>query len=459
MKTKTKSSQQKPWVIAVDMGYGHQRAAYPLRRIAYGGEIINANTYKGIPMEDRKVWRQQREFYEFISRFKTVPILGDPAFKIFDQFQRIAPFYPRRDLSAPSFQVLQLARFVKKGWGKHLIDQLSKSPRPLITTFFMPALAAEHFGYPGEIYLIICDADCSRAWVSLNPQHSRINYLAPSWRVVERLQMYGVPAEKIYYTGFPLPEENLGGSPLTHLRHDLARRLAKLDECGVYQRRHSTEWLTQLLGQVPSFNTNRPLSLMFAVGGAGAQREIGHEIVVNLADELRSGTVELTLVAGIHNELNGYFKRIISKAGLTVLLKAGKMKIIFAENKQEYFSKFNAALRTTDVLWTKPSELSFYCALGLPIIIAPPIGSQEEYNKDWLHDLSAGIDQEDPKYVGEWLFDWLHSGRLAARAMHGFLYAQKTGPYKIMDVLSGHLPPVSQMARERTSLFFTCPVL
>ena len=31
------------WVVAVDMGYGHQRAAYPFRDIAYEG-IITANT-------------------------------------------------------------------------------------------------------------------------------------------------------------------------------------------------------------------------------------------------------------------------------------------------------------------------------------------------------------------------------------------------------------------------------
>ena len=28
-------------------------------------------------------------------------------------------------------------------------------------------------------------------------------------------------------------------------------------------------------------------------------------------------------------------------------------------------------MRTTDILWTKPSELSFYCGLGIPIVMAP----------------------------------------------------------------------------------------
>ena len=456
-----KSKQDlKPWVVAVDMGYGHQRAAYPLRTIAHTGKVINANVYQGIPAKDRDVWKQQREFYEFISRFKAVPVLGDVAFKLFDQFQRIPDFYPRRDLSAASFQVLQLARFVRNGWGHHLISQLARSPRPLVTTFFVPAIAAERFGYPGEIYVQVCDADCSRAWVGANPQASRINYLAPSWRVVERLQMYGVPAERIYYTGFPLPEENLGGPSLDRLRTDLARRMAKLDECGVYQKGHGTEWLAELLGKAaPKDGRGRPLEVMFAVGGVGAQREIGREIVQYLAEQVRSGRVKLHLVAGVHNDVSQYFRKSIASLKLNQYLERGDITIIVDSSKEGYFKKFNQALRTTDVLWTKPSELSFYCALGLPIIIAPPIGSQEDFNKAWLHDLSAGIDQEDPRYVGEWLFDWLHSGRLASRAMHGYLYAQKTGAGKVEDVIAGRFPPVSAMAGMRSSLFFSCPVV
>ena len=36
---------KKAWVITVDMGYGHQRAAYPLKDIAYE-RIITANSDK-----------------------------------------------------------------------------------------------------------------------------------------------------------------------------------------------------------------------------------------------------------------------------------------------------------------------------------------------------------------------------------------------------------------------------
>ena len=47
------SKQHKAWVVAADMGYGHQRTAYPLRDIAFGGKVINANSYNGIPKKDK----------------------------------------------------------------------------------------------------------------------------------------------------------------------------------------------------------------------------------------------------------------------------------------------------------------------------------------------------------------------------------------------------------------------
>jgi len=35
------------WLISVNMGYGHQRTAYPLKDLAFEEKIINANDYPG----------------------------------------------------------------------------------------------------------------------------------------------------------------------------------------------------------------------------------------------------------------------------------------------------------------------------------------------------------------------------------------------------------------------------
>jgi hypothetical protein len=43
--------KKKVWVIAANMGYGHQRTAYPLNEIAFGDKIIHANSYEGIPIK------------------------------------------------------------------------------------------------------------------------------------------------------------------------------------------------------------------------------------------------------------------------------------------------------------------------------------------------------------------------------------------------------------------------
>jgi len=425
---------RKAWVIAVDMGYGHLRTAYALKDIAYHG-IINANTYPGIPREDRKIWRQSRKFYEMISRLKQLPVIGDWIFELYDKFQTIPKFYPKRDLSKPNLQIREVSMLIRKlNWGKHLISLLAKKPLPLITTFFATAMMAEIFNYPEEIYCIICDSDVSRSWVSETPNLSRINYFAPSERVVERLKIYGVPSERIHLTGYPLPKENLGSNEkLEIIREDLIKRIYILDPKRTFFKYYK-EILLKNLTWPKRIILNRPLTITFAVGGAGAQRELGMKIVKSLKDKIIKNKIRINLVAGIHNDVATYFRREIRKMGLAGYLD-GHIHIIFAENKPHYFQKFNQILRTTDILWTKPSELSFYCALGLPVIIAEPIGSQEEFNREWLIELGAGFDQKKAEYTDEWLDDWLGSGKLAEAALEGFLEAPKQGVYNIEKII------------------------
>ena len=68
-------SNVQAWVISVDMGYGHQRAAYPLKDIAYE-RIITANSDKIISEKEKGLWQRTKGFYESISRLKTIPVIG-----------------------------------------------------------------------------------------------------------------------------------------------------------------------------------------------------------------------------------------------------------------------------------------------------------------------------------------------------------------------------------------------
>ncbi|MDD5043176.1 MAG: hypothetical protein PHD51_00705 [Patescibacteria group bacterium] len=424
------------WVVSVNMGYGHDRAAYPLKDFARGGIII-ANNYKGIPKKDEKIWRESRKFYEFISRFRHVPIVGEYAFSLFDKWQSIPPFYPRRDLSAANFQTKQTYSLIRrKKWGEDLIKLLNREngSRPLITTFFVVAFMAEYFNYGGDIYCQICDADISRNWAPLYPQKSRINYLAPNRRVVERLKLYGVKEEQIHLTGFPLPKENIGGPGLATLKEDIGYRIYNLDP----QKRYVSQFRHTIKFHLGEDNfpqkSSHPLTVTFAVGGAGAQRELGAEILDSLKNDIKKERVKVNLVAGIRNEVFLYFKKAIASCGLEKCF-GECVDIIFDVDKFKYFQKFNESLRSTDVLWTKPSELSFYTGLGLPIIMAPSVGSQEDFNRIWLKSVGGGITQNNPRYANEWLFDWIESGWLARAAMEGFTDAPKLGAYKVEETV------------------------
>jgi len=426
---------QKVWLISVNMGYGHQRTAFPLRELAEGG-IINANDYQGIPDRDRKIWESTRKGYEFISRFQRIPLIGKATFSIYDQFQKILTFYPKRDLSKPNFTLKQIYSLIKKGWGKNLIEELKKKNEklPIISTFFTPAFMAEFFNYPGEIFCVVCDADISRTWASLKPKESKIKYFAPNERVVERLKLYGVKDANIFLTGYPLPLENIGTENLEILKEDLKNRILNLDP----QKRYFEKYkilIEENLGKLPE-KSDHPLTIMFSVGGAGVQKEIAIKILRCLNSKFKQREIKMILSAGIREKVKDYFLKNIKELNLEDNL--GKnVEIIFEENIESYFQKFNLALRKTDILWTKPSELSFYSALGIPIIIAPPIGSQEEFNKRWLLKSGFGNLQENPNYINQWLLDWLEKGYLAEMAMEAFIEGEKLGTIKIQKICCG----------------------
>lgn len=424
------------WVVSVNMGYGHERAAFGLEDLAHGG-IITANDYPGIPERDKKIWDRTREIYEKVSRMRTLPVIGESVFHVMDKFQRIPDFYPRRDLSAPSVQLRQLYYAVRRqGLGRHLVEKLAKKRLPLISTFFLPAYAAEEHGYPEDIYIVICDADMSRAWAPLDPKKSRIKYFASNGRVVERLKLYGVPDSRIFLTGFPLPKSNIDGPQATIAKKDLAARICNLDPNGIFIEKYAKTLMDTLGPELCQFKKMHPLTLTFSVGGAGAQRQLAVDVIKSLRTHILQERIRVNLEAGTRKAVADFFLSEARKLRLGKTL--GRfLNINHYDSRPKYFRSFAKTLRTTDILWTKPSELSFYCGLGLPIIMAPPIGSQEEFNRKWLMTVNAGTDQNDPKYANEWLFDWIDSGGLARFAWNGYIEAPTHGAYRIEGVITG----------------------
>ncbi|MDD2681121.1 MAG: hypothetical protein PHE20_03430 [Patescibacteria group bacterium] len=417
-------SYNKIHLVAADMGYGHQRAIYPLIEHSLDGPI-NLNDYLEIEDWEKKYWLNSKRAYEKISYFKKVPLLGDFVFKAMDYFQRIEKFYPNRNLEKQSLQQKLFFKEVKRGVGKKLIERLNKNPIPLVTSFFVAAYAAEYYKYKGDIYCIVCDADISRAWAPISPETSRVKYLAPNNRVKDRLMMYGVKESNIIITGFPLPLENISGDN-NELVNSVVKRLRTLDPNKIIDK----GILSTKVEEHNFINQSKKPTITFAVGGAGAQREIAALIAEKLKKDIENGKIKLNLVAGSRLDVYNYFEQVLEKLNLR---NNPNITIVYHPQKMEYFRLFNLCLVDTDILWTKPSELSFYAGLGLPIIISDPVGSQEVFNREWLLTIGAGLDSLDPMYVDEWIYDWIDDGRLAKASLNAYLYAEHNGTQNIYE--------------------------
>jgi hypothetical protein len=331
---------------------------------------------------------------------------------------------------------------MKKGWGRHLIETLAKDPIPLVTTFFASAFFADYYDYPGEIYCVTTDADISRSWAPLDPKKSRIKYFASNGRVVERLKLYGVPEENIYLTGFPMPKELIGGPKAVAIKDLLAARLCNLDPKGIFHERYRRTLVAELgPARCDLSRANHPLTVTYSVGGAGAQRQLGAQIMHSLKSRIARHEVRFVLVPGTRQDVAEFYRRSAIEAGLKKEL--GEWIVVpTLDSRHEYFDGFTRILETTDILWTKPSELSFYTGLGIAVVMAPPIGSQEEFNRLWLQYVGGGVPQNDPRYANEWLFDWINSGGVARMAWNGYVEAPTHGTYRIEDVVLGRVSEI-----------------
>ena len=146
--------------------------------------------------------------------------------------------------------------------------------------------------------------------------------------------------------------------------------------------------------------------------------------------------MRLCLVAGVRGEVAERFHAWVREAGLAERLGQG-VEVFLATTLDEYFPRFNALLAETDVLWTKPSEMTFFAALGLPLVLSSPVGVHERYNRRWAIENGSGLKQRDPRHAGYWIREWLAEGTLAAAAWSGFLRLPKFGLYQIIEKVTG----------------------
>ena len=417
-------------VVAIEMGYGHLRPARSIAR-ELNVDVLHADRPPLADPEEQRRWAATRRLYESVSRISGIPWIGPPLRGVLNSITDIPNLYPFRDLSGATLGVKLLERAAQKGLGRSIVRYLQERDLALLTTFYSPAVLADFHGYD-RIFCVVTDSDLNRVWAPIRPQSSKIRYLAPSGRVVRRLRAYGVPESHIELTGFPLPHSLVGGPDAPILRQNLLRRLARLDPTHTFRQAFAAD--LEHLGPLPA--TNEPPHLVFAVGGSGAQVELSASFLPSLRQLIERRRVRLTLVAGVRADVKARFETELSRAGLSAQLGTG-VEILHEPTLNGYFDRFDALLADTDVLWSKPSELVFYAALGIPLLLAPPVGIHETYNLRWVREHGAGFKQRDAHVVGDRLLDHLHDGNLASAAWSGYRRLPSRGLYRIVERVTG----------------------
>lgn len=407
------------------MGYGHLRPAHALSR-ELGVPLFEVDRPPLAGGDEQTLWARTRRLYEGLSRLSQLGGFGAPLRRLLDNITSIPHLHPFRDLSATTRPTVVLGWLSRNGLGRGMVEHLRSTGAPLLTTFFAPAVIADEAGLD-RVHCVVTDSDINRIWAPERSRETRIHYFAPGHRVARRLHAYGVPEANITVTGFPLPGELLGGPELPTLRQNLAARLVRLDPHGVFRRSHAEDLARHLPSLPADEEGERPL-VTYAVGGAGAQAELVDTFLPGLADKLRAGRLRLALVAGIRAEVADRFQRALERTGL-----AGheSVEILLEKDHNHYFRAFNRLLARTDVLWSKPSEITFFGALGVPLVFTWPVGVHEQYNRRWAIEAGAGLKQRDPRFAGEWLGDWLADGTLAGAAWSGFRRLPAGGLYEI----------------------------
>jgi UDP-N-acetylglucosamine:LPS N-acetylglucosamine transferase len=417
-------------VAAIDMGYGHLRPAAALASYL-SAEVLQMDHPPLGDEKDRRFWESTRDLYEPLTRLSQLPGVGGPMRALLNTITAIPTPWPVRDLSAPTQGTKWMLRAAREGVGRKLSEYLKESGLPLVTTFYAAAILAELHGASG-LHCVITDSDVNRVWAPPDPAASRIVYFAPSERARRRMLTYGVRPERVVTTGYPLPDE-LGSEAA--VKRNLAARLSRLRASGQVRREAEAE-----LGPLPE--AREPPLVVFAIGGAGAQVPLAEKIVRGMREKIKKNFFRLALVAGRRPEVGQALREAVDKHGLDV-------EVLEDANVFNYIRRFNELLARADALWSKPSEMTFFAALGLPFIAAPSVGVHESWNLRWASDFGAALAQHDPSVAGDWLAEWLEDGMLASAAWAGYTRLPRRGLYRIAEEVAQHDQKPGRLLDER----------
>lgn len=152
-------------------------------------------------------------------------------------------------------------------------------------------------------------------------------------------------------------------------------------------------------------NNGKPLRILITVGGAGAQQDLALKFIDFLAPYVEAKKVAVFINIGDHKAIWQYFKEQnqgIEKKSNLFINDWGKTKSFAKESIESNISGFNVfqnddifeavyttnlLMRATDIMITKPSELSFY---PVPKLLIKRIGGHEAWGAIRSAELGDG---------------------------------------------------------------------
>jgi hypothetical protein len=391
--------EKPPMVAAVSMGYGHLRAAMALAD-DWKTDLVEADRPPVTNAIERLVWGAARRGYYSLSRLAQNGARHRVFAAMLDRLTAIT-HGPGASSGRPPQPIRFLDTLIGCGLGRGLGRRADAESRPVISTFYATALVAErHSAVP--VACVVTDSHIHRVWAPRHPASSRIHFLVPEKGTVECLIGYGVRRDRVRVTGFPLPSSLVGPPGSAILKHNLDRRLNRL-------RDRQTD---------VGVHHDGAIRITLAVGGAGAQADHVRDVVHELRPDLAGGRVRLTLVAGTHRWVARRFHRWVDQA-IASGVPEHAIDVLFHDDFASYYHLFNARLADTDLLWTKPSELVFYGALGLPLVLEDPVGDHERHNRDLVVSAGVGVDRPPSGEIASWIRHKLADGWFPLAATRG----------------------------------------
>jgi UDP-N-acetylglucosamine:LPS N-acetylglucosamine transferase len=180
---------------------------------------------------------------------------------------------------------------------------------------------------------------------------------------------------------------------------------------------------------------------VFALSGAGCYLILLKALIRELLPDLRSGKLTLCIAAGDNHKARAEIESHLAALNVRLTAEGGcatspdGVKILYSPDTLESFGLFNRALRESDLLITKPGELVFYAALGVPQVLLPPVGKHEFKNRAYLMENSAALDLPGVESAGAWLLAQRANGAWRRAAESACERLPKLGTFVINDVV------------------------